>query len=31
MLLLGLFYLVLSLLISGVMNVYNASVKLKER
>ncbi|WP_226622321.1 amino acid ABC transporter permease [Alloyangia pacifica] len=31
MLLLGLFYLVLSLLISGVMNVYNSSVKLKER
>jgi general L-amino acid transport system permease protein len=31
MLLLGLFYLVLSLLISGAMNVYNNSVKLKER
>ncbi|MCA0939213.1 ABC transporter permease subunit [Salipiger pacificus] len=31
MLLLGLFYLVLSLLISGVMNLYNSSVKLKER
>jgi general L-amino acid transport system permease protein len=31
MLLLGLFYLALSLLISGVMNVYNNSVKLKER
>ncbi|ANT59998.1 MULTISPECIES: amino acid ABC transporter permease [unclassified Salipiger] len=31
MLLLGLFYLVLSLLISGVMNIYNSSVKLKER
>ncbi len=31
MLLLGLFYLVLSLLISAVMNVYNTSVKLKER
>ncbi len=31
MLLLGLFYLVLSLLISGVMNIYNASIKLKER
>ncbi|MDO6584081.1 ABC transporter permease subunit [Salipiger sp. 1_MG-2023] len=31
MLLLGLFYLVLSLAISGVMNVYNNSVKLKER
>ncbi|MCR8550940.1 ABC transporter permease subunit [Salipiger sp. P9] len=31
MLLLGLFYLVLSLLISGAMNIYNASVKLKER
>ncbi len=31
MLLLGLFYLVLSLLISGVMNIYNTSVKLKER
>jgi len=31
MLLLGLFYLVLSLLISSAMNVYNNSVKLKER
>ncbi|MGR3485759.1 MAG: amino acid ABC transporter permease [Paracoccaceae bacterium] len=31
MLLLGLFYLVLSLAISGVMNIYNNSVKLKER
>ncbi len=31
MLLLGLFYLVLSLLISGVMNIYNNSVKLQER
>jgi general L-amino acid transport system permease protein len=31
MLLLGAFYLVASLIISGVMNVYNASVKLKER
>ncbi len=31
MLLLGLFYLVLSLVISGVMNIYNNSVKLKER
>ena len=31
MLLLGLFYLVLSLAISGAMNVYNNSVKLKER
>ena len=31
MLLLGLFYLVLSLLISSAMNIYNASVKLKER
>ena len=31
MLLLGLFYLILSLLISGVMNIYNNSVKLKER
>lgn len=31
MLLLGLFYLVLSLLISGAMNVYNNSTKLKER
>jgi general L-amino acid transport system permease protein len=31
MLLLGLFYLILSLLISGAMNFYNASVKLKER
>jgi general L-amino acid transport system permease protein len=31
MLLLGLFYLLLSLLISGVMNIYNNSVKLKER
>ncbi|MSU91615.1 ABC transporter permease subunit [Rhodobacteraceae bacterium 2CG4] len=31
MFLLGLFYLVLSLLISGVMNIYNASIKLKER
>ncbi len=31
MLLLGLFYLVTSLVISGVMNVYNTRVKLKER
>jgi general L-amino acid transport system permease protein len=31
MLLLGLFYLILSLLISGAMNIYNSSVKLKER
>ncbi|MBV0913117.1 amino acid ABC transporter permease [Anianabacter salinae] len=31
MLLLGAFYLVLSLAISGVMNIYNASIKLKER
>jgi general L-amino acid transport system permease protein len=31
MLLLGLFYLVLSLLISGVMNIYNSRMKLKER
>lgn len=31
MLLLGLFYLLASLVISGVMNVYNNSVKLKER
>ncbi|MGR3541945.1 MAG: amino acid ABC transporter permease [Hasllibacter sp.] len=31
MLLLGLFYLLTSLLISGVLNVYNSSVKLKER
>ncbi|KAA9010633.1 amino acid ABC transporter permease [Histidinibacterium aquaticum] len=31
MLLLGLFYLVLSLVISSLMNVYNNSVKLKER
>ena len=31
MLLLGAFYLVASLIISGVMNLYNASVKLKER
>jgi general L-amino acid transport system permease protein len=31
MLLLGLFYLLTSLIISGVMNVYNSSVKLKER
>ncbi|QQA43361.1 amino acid ABC transporter permease [Pelagovum pacificum] len=31
MLLLGLFYLVLSLVISGVMNLYNNRVKLKER
>jgi general L-amino acid transport system permease protein len=31
MLLLGLFYLVLSLLISGAMNIFNARVKLKER
>jgi general L-amino acid transport system permease protein len=31
MLLLGLFYLILSLLISGAMNVYNNSTKLKER
>ncbi len=31
MLLLGLFYLVTSLVISGVMNIYNNSVKLKER
>ncbi len=30
-LLLGLFYLVLSLVISGGMNIYNNSVKLKER
>lgn len=30
-LLLGLFYLVLSLVISGAMNIYNNSVKLKER
>jgi general L-amino acid transport system permease protein len=31
MLLLGAFYLVASLIISGVMNIYNSSVKLKER
>jgi general L-amino acid transport system permease protein len=31
MLLLGAFYLLASLIISGVMNVYNSSVKLKER
>ncbi len=31
MLLLGGFYLVLSLAISGVMNIYNSSIKLKER
>ncbi len=31
MLLLGLFYLVVSLMISGVMNVYNARTQLKER
>jgi general L-amino acid transport system permease protein len=31
MLLLGAFYLIASLLISGVMNLYNSSVKLKER
>ncbi|MBO6604149.1 MULTISPECIES: amino acid ABC transporter permease [Paracoccaceae] len=31
MLLLGLFYLVTSLIISGLMNVYNQSIKLKER
>jgi general L-amino acid transport system permease protein len=31
MLLLGIFYLVTSLVISGAMNVYNSSVKLKER
>jgi general L-amino acid transport system permease protein len=31
MLLLGLFYLVTSLVISGFMNIYNSSVKLKER
>ncbi|MEM7723438.1 MAG: ABC transporter permease subunit [Pseudomonadota bacterium] len=31
MLLLGLFYLITSLIISGAMNVYNSSVKLKER
>ncbi len=31
MLLLGIFYLVTSLIISGAMNVYNSSVKLKER
>ena len=31
MLLLGLFYLITSLAIAGVMNIYNASVKLKER
>ena len=31
MLLLGVFYLITSLIISGVMNVYNNSVKLKER
>jgi general L-amino acid transport system permease protein len=31
MLLLGAFYLVLSLLISGAMNIYNNSTKLKER
>jgi general L-amino acid transport system permease protein len=31
MLLLGIFYLITSLIISGFMNVYNSSVKLKER
>lgn len=31
MLLLGVFYLIVSLLISGVMNIYNNSVKLQER
>ena len=31
MLLLGLFYLVTSLVISSLMNVYNSTVKLKER
>ncbi|RMA41295.1 amino acid ABC transporter permease [Rhodophyticola porphyridii] len=31
MLLLGLFYLVTSLIISGLMNIYNQSIKLKER
>jgi general L-amino acid transport system permease protein len=31
MLLLGVFYLVISLAISGVMNIYNSTVKLKER
>jgi len=31
MLLLGLSYLVASILISGAMNIYNNSVKLKER
>jgi len=31
MLLLGAFYLIVSLAISGVMNVYNSSIKLKER
>jgi general L-amino acid transport system permease protein len=31
MLLLGIFYLITSLVISGVMNIYNTSVKLKER
>lgn len=31
MLLLGIFYLVVSIVISGVMNLYNSSVKLKER
>jgi len=31
MLLLGVFYLVTSLIISGVMNLYNNAVKLKER
>jgi general L-amino acid transport system permease protein len=31
MLLLGLFYLIASLVISGAMNIYNNSVKLKER
>ncbi len=31
MLLIGLFYLAISLLISGVMNIYNNSMKLKER
>ena len=31
MLLLGLFYLIVSLLISGAMNIYNSRVKLKER
>ena len=31
MLLLGLFYLITSLIISSLMNVYNSSIKLKER